>query len=170
MLFHSHAVNELREAARKLTINGLWFWGEGVAPAMPNGGKPSIGAVFGDTALAKGLATLCRTRFAPPDQLDLANTALLADHNLLVLDALTSFHERGDVKGWRRAAMQLDTQLFAPLLASLRTGAISHVKITLPRNRDSLIVAIPGQSLRGVSGWWRNLVKRPQPFIESARA
>ena len=169
MLFHSHAVNEQREAAGKLPINGLWFWGEGVLPNMPVGGKSSIGAVFGDTALSNGLAKLCNARFTPLGNWNISNFPPPADRIVLVPEALANFHERGDINGWQNAALKLDTQIFSPLLASLRTGEIDEVSLTLPRDRDSVMVTITAQSLRGISGWWNQLTKRPRPFLESAR-
>ncbi len=170
MLFHSHAVNEQREAGNKLTINGLWFWGESVLPKISTDSKASIGVVFGDTPLSNGLATLHGARFAPLNQLDLANEKLHHRHNLLVVETLTTFQEQGDIDGWRETALKLDVQIFTPLLASLRNGVVDEVILTLPRDRDSLVVAITTQSVRGISGWWNNLTKRPRPFIESTRA
>ena len=170
MLFHSHAVNEQREATGKLAINGLWFWGEGVLPEMPIGEQSIAGAVFGDTALPIGLAKWSGARFASLNQLDILNPTSLADYNLIVLETLEIFHERGDIEGWREAALKLDSQIFAALLASLRTGAIKEVIFTLPRDRDSLVVAITTQSLRGISGWWKKLTQSPRPFLESAVA
>ena len=169
MLFHSHAVNEQREADGKLSINGLWFWGEGVLPNMPVGGKSSISAVFGDTALANGLAKFCNARFTPLKQLNVLHDRSPADHIVLIPEALAYFHERGDIKSWRDAAVKMDTQIFSPLLTSLRTGEIDEVNLTLSRNRDSVMVTITAQSLRGISGWWNQLTKRPRPFLESAR-
>ena len=169
MLFHSHAVNEQREADGKLSINGLWFWGEGVLPNMPVGGKSSIDAVFGDTALANGLAKFCNARFTPLKQLNVLHDPSPADHIVLIPEALAYFHERGDLKSWRDAAVKMDTQIFSPLLTSLRTGAIDEVNLALPRNRDSVMFTITAQSLRGISGWWNQLTKRPRPFLESAR-
>ena len=169
MLFHSHAVNEQREAAGKLSINGLWFWGEGVLPNMPVGGKSSIDAVFGDTALANGLAKFCNARFTPLKQLNVLHDPSPADHIVLIPEALAYFHERGDLKSWRDAAVKMDTQIFSPLLTSLRTGEIDEVNLTLSRNRDSVMFTITAQSLRGISGWWNQLTKRPRPFLESAR-
>ena len=170
MLFHSHAVNEQREASGRLTINGSWFWGEGVLPPMATHEKSSIGEVFGDTPLSSGLAKLRGARFAPLNQLDLVNGKSHDDHSVLVLETLATFHERGDIEGWREAALKLDTQVFAPLLASLRNSVLDEVILTLPRDRDSLVVAVTAESLRGISGWWNSQVKRRRPFIESACA
>ena len=169
MLFHSHAVNEQREAAGKLSINGLWFWGEGVLPNMPVGGKSSIGEVFGDTALTNGLAKFSNARFTPLKQLNVLHDQSPADHIVLIPEALAYFHERGDIKSWRDAAVKMDTQIFSPLLMSLRSGEIDGVSLTLPRDRDSVMVTITAQSLRGISGWWNQLTKRPRPFLEAAR-
>lgn len=170
MLFFSHPVNDAREAAGKLTINGLWFWGEGVFPKITAGCKTSFGAVFGDTPLANGIAKWSDTRFALLAQLATDDTVSLAAHNAVLIDTLTSFHERGDVNGWRKAALQLDTQIFAPLLASLQSGAIEEIIFTLPRERDSLVVTINTQSMHGIFSWWKNLMQRPRPFLASANA
>ena len=56
MLFHSHAINDAREVAGKLTVNGLWFWGEGVLPTPPSGSNAGVDAAFGESALINGLA------------------------------------------------------------------------------------------------------------------
>ena len=169
MLFHSYAVNEQREASRRLTINGLWFWGEGVLPTLSMGSRP-VSEVFGDTPLSNGLAKLSGATTASLDKWDLVSEKSHATDKLLVLDALTAFHERGDMEGWREAALELDVQIFTPLLASLRNGVIDEVILTLPRTRDSLVVTITAASLRGVTGWWNNMSKRRRSFLESAHA
>ena len=53
MLFHTHPVNELREAAGKPTINGVWFWGGGVAP-VPT--RPAFKCLISDSPFALQLA------------------------------------------------------------------------------------------------------------------
>ncbi len=169
MLFHTHAVNEQREASRSLTINGLWFWGEGVLPTQSVASRP-IDGVFGDAPLSRGLAKLTGAKSASLAQWNLVLDKPQTKENLLVLDTLTRFHERGDIEGWREAALELDAQIFNPLLASLRNGLIDEVILTLPRTRDSLNVTITGRSLRGISGWWNNVAKRPRSFLESAHA
>ena len=170
MLFHSHAVNEARETAGKLTINGLWFWGEGALPTMPVGLKPGIGVVFGGSALVGGLAKRVDARFAPVAQLTVADTISSAEHNLLAIDALTIPFERGDTNAWREAALKLDAQFFALLLTALRAATLDEVSLTLPRERDSLVFTINTQSLRGVAGWWKNLTQKPHSFLESSLA
>ncbi len=170
MLFHSHAVNERREASGTLTINGLWFWGEGVLPARHMDLKPIVGAVFGDTPLSIGLAKLSSATIAPLKQWVIDKHESPVNGSLFMLDALTAFHERGDVESWRESALKLDAQILTPLLESLQNGLIEEVVLTLPRDRDSMVVTIAARSLRGISGWWNKLMKRPRPFLESARA
>ncbi len=170
MLLFSHPVNDAREAAGKLTINGLWFWGEGVLPMTTASCKPTIGAVFGDTPLANGIAKWSGVQFALLAQLATEDIISFTAHNALLIDTLTIFHERGDVKGWREAALQLDSQIFAPLLASLKTGAIDEIILTLPRDRDSLVVTTNTQSMHGIFSWWKRLTQRPRPFLASANA
>ena len=170
MLFHSHAVNTAREAAGKLTINGLWFWGEGTLPKMPTGLKPSIGAVFGDTPLSAGLANWIGARFTTLDRLNIVEPASHAAHNALVIDTLTIPFERGDIDAWRTAATRMDHQIFSPLLDRLRAGTVDELVLTLPRGNDSLVFTIDAGSLRGIIGWWKNLTQQPQPFLASSRA
>ena len=170
MLFHSHAVNDTREAAGQMTINGLWFWGEGMLPPPPTGLKPSIDAVFGDTPLASGLARWAGARFAPLNTLAIADTALHTNHNLLVIGALERFQERGDISAWCQTARQLEAQIFAPLLTALRDGLIGDIVLTLPRNRDSLVVRVDAKSFRGLTGWWKSLTQRPRSFLASSLA
>ena len=170
MLFHSHAVNAAREAAGKLTINGLWFWGEGALPKLPIGLKPSIGAVFGDTPLSSGLAKWIGARFAPLDRLSIVEPAAHATHNVLAIDTLTTLYERGDIDAWRTAATRLDGQIFTPLLDRLRAGTVDELVLTLPRGSDSLVFTIDAGSLRGIIGWWKNLTQQTQPFLASLRA
>ena len=166
MLLHAHPVNAAREASAKMTINGVWFWGEGGHHAPPISVKPSIGAVFGDTPLARGLAKWAAARLKPLAQFTLADTASLTDRNLLMIDSLEILHERGDVSAWRDTAHQLDAEIFTPLLAALRSGVIDEVVLTLPRADDSLVVSIHAQSFRGSFGWWKNLTETPRPFVE----
>ena len=170
MLFHSHAVNAAREAAGKLTINGLWFWGEGTLPKMPTGLKPGIGAVFGDTPLSAGLAKWIGARFTTLDRLNIGEPASDATHNALVIDTLTMPFERGDLDAWRTAATRMDSQIFSPLLDRLRAGTIDELVLTLPRGNDSLVFTIDADSLRGIIGWWKNLTQQPQPFLAASRA
>ena len=170
MLFHSHAVNDTREAAGQMTINGLWFWGEGILPPPPTGLKPSIDAVFGDTPLAKGLARWVGAPFASLSELAIADAVLHANHNLLVISALERFHERGDIKESLQIARQLEVQIFAPLLAALRDGTIDELVLTLPRNRDSLVVRVDAKSFRGLTSWWKSMTQRPRSFLASSLA
>ena len=53
MLFHSHPVNDAREAAGEPTVNSVWFWGGGV---LPDALDPVFAGVWGDDPLARGLA------------------------------------------------------------------------------------------------------------------
>lgn len=166
MLLHAHPTNAAREASAKMTVNGVWFWGEGVHPDTAIGSKPSIGAVFGDTPLASGLAQWAGAGYAALSDFTLADSASLADHNVLIINSLDILHEHGDVNAWRDTAHQLDAEIFTPLLAALRSGVIDEVVLTLPRADDSLVVSIHAQSFRGSSGWWKNLTETPRPFVE----
>lgn len=53
MLLHGHPLNQRREQAGQLPINGPWLWGDGALPAPAAGGYATL---YGDNALARGLA------------------------------------------------------------------------------------------------------------------
>jgi hypothetical protein len=170
MLLHSHPINEARESAGKLTINGIWFWGDGAVRKNGIDRKPSLGAVFGDTPLAAGLAKWVDSQCFPIAQFTASNGVSSAGHDVLVIDALTALMERGDLTAWREAALKLDAEIFAPLLASLKAGTIHTVALTLPRESDSLIYSTRSQSLRGVTGFWKSFTQKTRPVAESSLA
>ena len=114
--------------------------------------------------------SLCPPTCAPLAQLTLADTASLTDHNVLLIDSLDVLHARGDVDEWRETARRLDAEIFAPLLAILRSAAIDEVVLTLPRADDSLIVSIHAKSFRGSGGWWKALTETPRSIVEFSLA
>lgn len=102
MLLHAHPVNESREAAGKLTANGLWFCGGGVELDVIS----SFTAVLSDDVFLRGLA---RAHPVPS-----AYTAL-ADASLIDIEAQRT----------------LEQHWFAPLLQALKAGQIDMLKLHL---------------------------------------
>ncbi|MEQ1518546.1 MAG: hypothetical protein ABL931_18855, partial [Usitatibacteraceae bacterium] len=147
MLFHTHPVNAARESAGKLTVNGVWFWGEGVLPRTSPGQATIFGAVFAETPLPTGLGKWNGARTDPLGAfaVDALNPAT---RHALVIETLLHAHERGDVHSWLEAASGLEQQVFAPLLRSLHSGAIDQLTLNLPRDRDCLVANVNAQSTR----------------------
>jgi hypothetical protein len=210
MLLFSDPVNAAREGLGKLTINGLWFWGEPVIavqtrirptvePVIPskagiqptvthfeydglgpglrrddgdsrgtNKPNPSIGAVFGDISLAKGLAAWGSLPFAPLDRLRIKQP--VAAHTVVMIDSLSEPLDRGDLPAWCDALTAIEQNVFAPLLGALRDGVIDEALLTLPRDQDALVFSLHAASFRGLRGWWQQMRNTPRPFLEYHRA
>lgn len=62
MLLHHADVNQRRREAGRLEINGVWLWGGGRVPVLPQG---IVSQVFSDHPLAVGLARLAGVRTDP---------------------------------------------------------------------------------------------------------
>jgi hypothetical protein len=138
MLFASHEVNARREAAGKLPINSVWFWGGGALPATVTS---PYALLYGDDALLRGLGKLSNTRVAalPADFTHI--DAVRESESVLVLhDALTRALRRGDEAAWKAAAEQLDATWLTTIANALdRFGA---VRILLPAARGACIATV----------------------------
>lgn len=111
MLFHTHPVNENREG--QLTVSAVWLWGGGSLPKVE---RQPFGMVYGDNALAAGLALWSgakslslRERFELP---------MHADSALVILAPASEL-------------AQLDQSWFAPLQESLRKRMIAQCDIVV---------------------------------------
>ena len=110
MLFHTHAVNRLREEAGRPPINSLWLWGGGVLPewrAVP----PR--QVWAATPLLRGLALWSGIQ---PESLPESGTGLSGTG---VFDLTGQDPE------------ELDYRWFAPLLSALQRGALDVLDVYL---------------------------------------
>ena len=134
---------------------------DSIAKIKPN---PSIGAVFGDISLAKGLAAWSLLPFSPMHELAIHQPP--AAHSVVITDSLSAHLDRGDLAAWREALAAMEANLFVPLLRALREATIDELVLTLPRDHDALVSTIHAASFRGARGWWNNLRKPPRPFLE----
>jgi hypothetical protein len=126
MLFHSHAVNEVREAAGEPTVNSVWFWGGGViSAAMPGG----FAGVWGDDPLARGLALASRVAWASlPQRADQWLTQASQGEHLLMLDCVSPSN----------GLNTLERDWFAPLLGALRQRELARLTL-LAANGDATL-------------------------------
>jgi hypothetical protein len=111
MLFHTHAVNDARQARGNKPINSLWFWGEGCLPGVTPG---SFSQVFGGDRYVQGLAKLSGAQWAPLPS-EFAEISESGQHGaiLVALDAATG-------SCW-------ESEWFCPLRNTLRDRSVSSV-------------------------------------------
>lgn len=143
MLLASHDVNTRREAEGRPTINSVWFWGGGTAPAsLPR----RYALVHSEDAFARGLASLSGARTAPvPAGYGGIDAVGTNESVLLVLED--------------RATEALDERWFVTLGDALRRFDLAH--LLLPRGRDTLVARIR----RGARWRW---MRRSRPLSSLA--
>ena len=134
ILWHTHPVNAAREARRLPAVNAFWPWG--AASAASAAGMPVNCARLAAFDTAAWLARLAGTA-----ALDLSRFAPAIDGDtLLVCGSAAPYAAAADWGGWVGVMTQLEAQLFAPILESLKNGRIREVKLVLS-HRDALLEA-----------------------------
>lgn len=129
-LLDKHPLNEKRRAAGKMPANGIWFWAEGTAVALPNfvenyGHK---GGVVSAVPLCHGIAALAGLERIFVDgatgeletnyegKVDAAMKALETDDFVAVhLEAPDECTHNGDTPGKLQAIENLDSRIIAPI-------------------------------------------------------
>lgn len=157
----AHPLNRAREAAGRLPVNSLWFWGAGAMPTLPP--QPAL-RVLSDSAFATGLAHVQGGQAVPLDEVAAAlDTA--GDLHILI-EALHGPALYGDFTCWQAHLTALETGLFAPLAAALRAGRIRRITLDAPGERQGLVWHIAHRPW----AFWR----KPQPLdilaVDTARA
>ena len=126
MLFHSHPVNEAREANAEPAVNSVWLWGGGTLPASA---RPTFGSVAARDPLAAGLALASSTPLrAPTSSAAEWLSATPAGEHLVVLDSMLSGAGRE----------HLEQSWFQPLLQALRNKQLERLAILLPDGERTL--------------------------------
>lgn len=136
MLLHAHPVNEAREEAGQLPINGVWFWGAG---ARPDRIRQIYSHIIADDPLLAGLASLTRARYTCSDDFLWNSLPNATSSQLFVaLGGLDECAAYGEWDTWREALAALDRAWFAPALSALKNGNSSAVTIhALDKNRGA---------------------------------
>lgn len=159
MLLHAHPVNEAREEAGRLPINGVWFWGAGV---KRNDLTQTYGHIIAHDPLLAGFALLTRAKYFDTAAFH-ADFLPLAPLNrtLIVLSELDSFAAYGEWDAWREALAALDKAWFKPTRTALRNGALSALTINAPdKNRGAKITTTRYDLLKF---WRREFIVEPCP-------
>jgi hypothetical protein len=163
MVLHAHAVNATREARGAATVNSVWLWGGGAAPAV---GRPSYQTVWGDDVLTRSLAAAAGIARHPlPDSGEtwLAAATVAGDNHLLVFDQLSDALRAGGVAAWRERLAMLERDWMAPLLPALRARKISAITLATANSDNLLEVTLTPAQL------WR-LWRRARPLASYAGA
>ena len=127
MLWHSHPVNQEREAHGLKPVNSLWLWGGATADL-------AVGALdFTDTFnLSDDFRPYVQR--IPANHRDCSADDLIAaapQHGLLLLDALIGPALGGDWATWLDRINDYETTWFAPLLAALKARRLDRLTLQL---------------------------------------
>ncbi len=148
MLFHSHPVNQAREAAHQPLINGLWIWGGGRLP--PRLATPDL-ALHANDPLSRGLARHAGLSLHPlptnaADWLDSRGEEI---EQLLVFESLRWSVVGVDALAWRERLEELERDWFAPLLQALSDHRLRQLHV---QPGDGRILRL---DRRGLRRFWR---------------
>ncbi len=128
MLFHTHVVNEAREAAGQPTVNSVWFWGGGVLPdAVPR----VFAGVWGGDPLARGLALASGVGWTPPPK-SAEQWLIQASQGEHVLVLSPAPNSRGNPLG------DLEHNWFTPLLGAIRGRQLSTLSLLVGNGDGAL--------------------------------
>ncbi len=127
MLLHAHPINEAREEAGQLPINGVWFWGAGPLPGRLG---PVYSHIVAHDALIAGLAALTQAQYTDIDNVHWKALPIATlSQTLIVLGQLDSAAAYGEWDIWREALAALDSVWFAPALSALKNGKIKAITL-----------------------------------------
>ena len=139
-----HPINEKRRAEGKMPANGVWFWAEGTAVALPDFTKQfgKSGAVISAVPLCHGIARLAGLELVTVDgatgELDTnyegkASAALEVlknyDFAAVHLEAPDECTHNGDLEGKLRAIEWLSSRIVGPIAKALRESGTDFVLI-----------------------------------------
>ncbi len=130
MLLHADAINDARETAGTLAVNGVWLWGAGVLPPRP---PAHYAHIVGDDPLTKGIAIWINIRHSNTESFNWDNAFPGVENNTLVLlDALIESAAYGDWETWQTTLGALERTWFLPALTNLKAGTLDCVSIIIP--------------------------------------
>ena len=152
-LLETHPLNLRRRSEGKLPANGIWFWAEGTAVALPDFPKAygHHGAVISAVPLCHGIAALCglETVTVPGATGELetnyegkAAAAMEAlekyDFCAVHLEAPDECSHAGDVQGKLLSIERLDSRIIAPIAEALRAQGEDFRMLILPDHKTLL--------------------------------
>lgn len=126
MHWHGNAINERREGGGLKPVNSLWLWGGGEAH-QPFQKRYSCTYNLNGWMQAFAHYAECHETLKSADHLQ----SQPGEANLLVLDDLLEPALSSDWGSWLAAMQRLESDWFAPLLASLKSGGIDEVSLVI---------------------------------------
>jgi len=135
MLLFGSEFNQAREQQGRLTVNSVWFWGEG--EEMP-AGNASWQRIYSDDLLLRGLAKWHNVSYsdAPLNAVEWLIGKPEDGEHLLFASEVVSSLSFGDIEQWLRFVEDFDRNWLTPLLDALASGELDSV-ILYPLNGSS---------------------------------
>lgn len=132
-ILHAHPINQQRQADGRMTINGLWLWGDTAASATNDDGvgHDLWSALWSEHPLALGLARAGRIGInaTAAGVAPLLAAAPQRSRSLVVLPELLTPTHYDDIDTWQNALAELEQRWFAPLEAALKAGRVTRLEI-----------------------------------------
>lgn len=135
MLLYTHPVNEKRRAEQRLTVDALWFWGEGVMPSFT---ATDWSLVVSENSFVNGLAYLT----------DIPRISFPENFAALLADSLYADTESLIVIPADKTPAEIEKNWITPLFDALQAKAIANLRIIIEKRVFDINAK---QSKR----WWR---------------
>lgn len=146
MLWHTHEINDQRQARGLQPVNSLWLWaGAAASLAMP--ARP-FSAVYNLPGALRGLGQLNGEALTARDAGVVIAAASASGPVLVYLDQLTAPSLADDWAGWLDQITALEGLWFSPLLAALQQGRIDKLSLTLSHSTGLTTYAVSRNALR----------------------
>lgn len=148
MVLHTSVVNIERQAAGRLSISSVWFWGGGKTPDIT---QSRWSKLWSNESVSLGLAELSHTprKDLPKNASEWLEAAISPGAHLLMLDDLQQAWQYDGVSVWAQRLREINDEWIAPLLIALRSGEITELSLcTCQGHRFTLTRA-------GLKRWWR---------------
>lgn len=153
-ILEHHPLNEARRAAGKLPANGIWFWAEGTATALPDFRRRygHFGSVISAVPLVHGIGALCGLKPVSVEgatgevdtnyagKVEAAKNCLRGGDDFLCLhlEAPDEATHNGSLDDKLLAIHQLDEQVVAPLTNWLRREGMAYRLLLLSDHKTLL--------------------------------
>ena len=130
MLWHTHPVNEAREARGLNPVNSLWLWGgsyrEAALEQLPL--RNPYSDLFNMAGWNSAFAQFPRNKQGCSAADVIAAKPV---HGLLVLDQLIGPALANDWSGWLAQMETLERDWFTPMLQAIKAGKVDHLSLIL---------------------------------------
>ncbi|MCL2562609.1 MAG: 2,3-bisphosphoglycerate-independent phosphoglycerate mutase [Oscillospiraceae bacterium] len=154
-ILDKHPVNEARRAAGKLPANGIWFWAEGTAVALPQFADTfgKSGGVISAVPLCHGIAALTgllpikvegatgklHTNYEGKVEAAVKSLQENGDFVLVHIEAPDECTHNGDLEGKLQAIEWIDSRVTAYLLKCLEQAGLDEYRMLIMSDHKTLM-------------------------------